>query len=152
MIMDQLNLAELIDTRDEQPPIWVAYPGSKTFQVLVRPIGGKQQEFVQAATEPQWDLATMKKRPVLNGEKYLELFGSYVVVDWRGLMVADLRRLVLIADWKKIKGHSGEIAFDNAARQLLITWSPGFTAWLNRVSFDIERFNAEREAEAEKKS
>lgn len=150
--MEQLHLADLIDTRDEQPPIWVAYPGSGTFKVLVRPIGGKQQEFVQAATEPQWDLATMQKRQVLNGEKYLELFGSYVVVDWQGLTVADLRRLVLIADWQKIKGHSGEIAFDAAARQLLMTWAPGFTAWLNRVTFDIERFNAEREASAEKKS
>lgn len=149
--MDQLKLADIIDTRDEQPPIWVAYPGSKTFEVLARPIGGKHQEFVQAATELQWDLALMKKRPVLNGEKYQELFGDYVVVDWRGLTIEDLRRLVLIADWQKIKGFTGEIAFDKTSRQLLMTWSPGFTAWLNRVTFDIERFNLEREAEAEKK-
>ena len=38
--MDELKLADIIDTRDEQPPIWVAYPGSKTFEVLARPIGG----------------------------------------------------------------------------------------------------------------
>jgi len=149
--MDELNLADIIDTRDEQPPIWVAYPGSATFTVLVRPIGGKQQELMQAATEPQWDLAMMKKRQVLNAAKYLELFGSHVVVDWRGLTVADLRRLVLIDNWKKLKGFSGEIAFDATSRQLLMTWAPGFTAWLNRVTNDIERFNAEREAEAEKK-
>ncbi len=149
--MDELKLADIIDTRDEQPPIWVAYPGSKTFQVLVRPIGGKQQELMQAATEPQWDLAVMKKRQVLNAEKYLELFGGHVVVDWQGLTVEDVRRLVLVDNWKKIKGFKGEIAFDRASRQLLMTWSPAFTAWLNRVTFDIERFNAEREAEAEKK-
>jgi hypothetical protein len=149
--MDKLNLAELIDTREEQPPIWVAYPGSSIFKVLIRPIGGKQQEFIEAATEPQWDLTVMKKRQVLNSEKYLELFGNYVVVDWQGLTVADIRRLVLIKDWKKIKGFKGEIAFDKASRQLLLTWAPGFTAWLNRVTFDIERFNQERELEAEKK-
>ena len=149
--MDALKLADIIDTRDEQPPIWVAYPGSKTFKVLVRPIGGKQQEFMQAATEPQWDLAVMKKRQVLNAEKYLELFGSYVVIDWQGLHIEDVRRLVLVDNWKKIKGFKGEIAFDATSRKLLMTWAPGFTAWLNRVTFDIERFNAEREAEAEKK-
>jgi hypothetical protein len=151
MTMDKPQLAEIIDTRDEQPPIWVAYPGSSTFKVLIRPIGGKQQEFMQAATEPQWDLAVMKKRQVLNAEKYLELFGGYVVVDWQGLTIADIRRLVLVKDWKKIKGFKGEIAFDGAARKLLITWAPGFSAWLNKVTFDIERFNQEREAEAEKK-
>ena len=149
--MDELKLAVIIDTRDKQPPIWVAYPGSKTFEVLARPIGGKHRELVQAATELKWDLALMEKRQVLNGEKYQELFGDYVVVDWRGLTVEDVRRLVLVDNWQKIKGFKGEIAFDRAARQLLMTWSPGFTAWLNRVTFDIERFNLEREAEAEKK-
>jgi len=109
--MDELKLADIIDTRDEQPPIWVSYPGSRTFRVLVRPIGCKYQEFVQAATELKWDLAEMKKRPEINGEKFRELFGAYVVVDWQGLTVEDLRRLVLIdfEKWQEIKGFKGEI-------------------------------------------
>lgn len=148
---EKIELAEIIDTRDEQPPIWVAYPASSTFRILVRPLGGKQQEFIRDATEPVWDLATMQKKQLLNNEKYLRLFGSYVIADWAGLAVDDLKRLVLLDNWQKVKSFTGEIGCDDISRQLLITWSPGFLTWLNRVTLDIERFNFEREEEAEKK-
>ena len=144
-------LSEIIDTNDEQPPIWVAYAGSATFEVLTRPLGRKQAEFIEAATEPKWDLATMQKRQVLNTEKYLELFLDWVIVDWKGLTVKDLHRLVLLKDWKKVKKHKGDIGCDAKSKMLLMQFSPAFNAWINRVCLDIERFNAEREAEAEKK-
>ena len=145
------KLDDILDTREEQLPIWVAYPGSGTFQVLTRPLGRKQAEFVEAATEPQWDLATMQKRQVLNSEKYLQLFLDWVIVDWKGLTVKDLRRLVLLKDWKKLRRHKGEIGCDAKAKLLLMQFSPAFSAWINRVCLDIERFNAEREEDAEKK-
>jgi hypothetical protein len=143
-------LNEIIDTSEEQPPRWVAYAGSATFEVLTRPLGSKQAEFIEAATEPKWDLATMRKHQVLNAEKYLELFLDWVIVDWKGLTVKDLRRLVLL-DWKKAKHHKGDIACDAKAKMLLMKFSPAFATWINRVCLDIERFNAEREEEAEKK-
>ncbi len=144
-------LNDIIDVSEEQPPIWVAYAGSPTFTVLTRPLGCKQAEFIEAATEPQWDLATMQKRQVLNSEKYLDLFLAYVIVDWKGLTVTDLRRMVLLKDWKKIRLHKGDIACDALSKRLLMQFSPAFAAWINRVCLDIERFNAEREEEAEKK-
>lgn len=150
--MESLSiLNEIIDTAGEQPPIWVAYAGSATFTVFTRPLGCKQAEFIELATEPQWDLATMQKRQVLNAEKYMELFLDWVIVDWKGLTVKDLRRLILLKDWKKIKRHKGEIACDAKAKLLLMKFSPAFSTWINRVCLDIERFNAEREEEAEKK-
>lgn len=144
-------LNEIIDTNDEQPPMWVAYAGSATFEVLTRPLGCKQAEFIEAATGPKWDLATMQKHQVLNAEKYMQLFLDWVVVDWKGLTVKDLRRLILLKDWKKVKRFKGNIACDAKSKQLLMQFSPAFSTWINRVTLDIERFNAEREAEAEKK-
>ena len=144
-------LNDIIDTSDEQPPIWVAYQGSGTFQVLSRPLGCKQAEFIELATETKWDIPTMQKRQVLNTEKYLELFLDWVIVDWKGLTLKDLRRLVLLHDWKKLRRYKGDIGCDAKAKMLLMKFSPAFNAWINRVCLDIERFNAEREAEAEKK-
>jgi len=74
--MDQLaiHLKDMIDTRLEQPPVWIAYPGSTTFQVLVRPLGNRQQEFVEKAQKIDWDTAHMARRVVVDQEQYLKLF------------------------------------------------------------------------------
>jgi hypothetical protein len=150
--MDTITLADLIDTREEQPPVLIAFPGSSTFKVQVRPMGNRHQEFIQQATEPVWDEALMKKTMVLNQEVYLQLFGAHVVVGWQGLMVPELRRLVMIADFKKMRKFAkGEIAFDDEARRILVTWSPLFKTWLQNVSFNIELLNREREEQLEKK-
>jgi hypothetical protein len=146
-----MNLTDIIDNCEDQSPIWVAYPGSDTFKVLVRPLGRCQAEFVEAATEPQWDLAAMVKRPTLNHDKYLQFFLDWVVVDWKGLTVDVLRRLVLLHNWALIKQFQGEIGCNAQARLLLSRFSPAFSIWINQISLNVERFNAEREAEAEKK-
>ncbi|MDO9069322.1 MAG: hypothetical protein Q7W05_12795 [Deltaproteobacteria bacterium] len=147
----KITFLDMIDNCEEQPPIWVAYPGAETFKVLVRPLGRRQAEFVEAATEPTWDMATMIKRQTMNPEKYLDLFLKWVVVDWQGLSVAVLRRLVLLHNWEQLKLFQGEIGCDAQAKLLLTRFSPAFSIWINRVCLDVERFNAEREAEAEKK-
>lgn len=160
-----MQLQDMIDTCDEQPPIWVAYPGqsqlgkefnsvpqeTKIFRVLIRPLGRRQAEFVETATEPTWDLATMIKRQTLNHDKYLKLFLDWVVVDWQGLTVDVLRRLVLLHNWDQLAIFTGEIACDSQARLLLTRFSPAFSIWVNQVCLNVELFNAEREAEAEKK-
>ncbi len=66
--METLNLAELIDPREELPPVWVAYPGSDTFEVLIRPLGSYHQEMVQQATEPRWNEALMQKKMELKNQ------------------------------------------------------------------------------------
>lgn len=147
----KLTLLDIIDPCEEQPPIWVAYPGPGAFKVLIRPLGRKQAEFVEEATEPQWDLATMIKRQTLNHDKYLQLFVHWVVVDWQGLTVDVLRRLVLLHNWHLLKGFQGCIGCDPQAKLLLARFSPAFSIWINGVCLNVERFNAEREAEAGKK-
>lgn len=147
----KLTLHDIIDTGEDQAAIWVAFPGPGDFKILVRPLGRRQAEFVEAATEPQWDLGSMIKRPVLNHDKYLELFLPWVVVDWSGLTVEVLRRLVLLKVSKQLLLFKGEIGCDNEALMLLTRWSPAFSIWVNRVCLDVERFNREREEEAEKK-
>jgi hypothetical protein len=151
--MDEtIALAELIDFRDELPPIWVAYPGSGTFRLLIRPIAGRLQEIVHQATEPVWDEALMRKRPELNREKYLRLYGEAAIVDWQGLSADDLKRLVPIKEPGSLRRLGKRtIPFDAGARMLLLTRSPGFSAWLDRVVVDIELYNLEREEQAEKK-
>lgn len=146
-----MRLDELIDTDENQPPIWVSSPWSNTFKVLVRPLGRRQAEFVEAATEPTWDTATMIKRQMVNHEKYLELFLAWVLVDWSGLTVDVLRSLVLLKNTKKLGAFKGEIGCDEQAKLLLTRFSPPFSSWINRICLDVERFNAEREEEAEKK-
>lgn len=146
-----MQLQDIIDTREEQPPIWVAWPGPGNFKVLVRPLGRRQAEFIEAATEPTWDLGTMIKRQTLNHDKYLELFLAWVVVDWQGLTVDVLRRLVLLQISKQLLLFKGDIGCDDQARTLLTRFSPAFSIWVNRVCLDVERFNREREEEAEKK-
>lgn len=151
MELPAIHLADLIDTRLEQPPVWIAYPGSQTFQVLVRPLGNRREEFVEKAQKIDWDTAHMARRVVVDQEQYLKLFCAWVIVDWQGLTVADLRRLVLLAEPKKWRSLQGEIGCDEAARLLLMQHSPAFSAWINRVCVDVERFNAEREEDAKKK-
>ncbi len=146
-----LHLADLIDTRLEQPPIWVAYPGSKTFQVRVRPLGNRQQEFIEAAQRIEWDTAHMVKRTVLDGEQYLKLFCAWVIEGWRGLTGHDLAQLVLLEAPKKAR-LVPDIGCDEAAKLLLMRHSPAFNNWINQVTRDIERFNQEREADTKKKS
>ncbi len=146
-----VHLKDIIDTRLEQPPVRIAYPGSETFQVLVRPLGNRQQEFIDKAQRIDWDLATMSRKVVVDPEQYLKLFCEWVIVDWQGLTVDDLRRLVLMDNPKRFKGVSGEIGCDDAAKLLLMEHSPAFNAWINRVTRDIERFNLEREEELKKK-
>jgi hypothetical protein len=146
-----LHLADLIDTRLEQPGIWVAYPGSKTFQVLVRPLGNRQQEFIEKAQRIEWDVAHMVKRTVLDGEQYLRLFCAWVIEGWRGLTGQDLARLVLLETPIKAR-LVPEIACDEAAKILLMRHSPAFNNWINQVTRDIERFNSERDEDTKKKS
>ncbi len=149
--MEKLHLAELIDPREELPPIWVAYPGSATFEVLIRPLGSYHQEMVQQATEPRWNEALMQKKMVLNQERYLELFAAHNIVDWRGLHPVDLNRLVPLADPKKIRKLVGEVGCDPKSKLLMLRHSAGFSSWMNRVVFDIERYNDERAGEIKKK-
>ena len=144
-------LHDIIDTRDEQPPIWIAYPGSTTFQVLLSPLGAKQQEFLEEATETKWQVASLKKVREVNQQKYLSLFTGWVIVDWQGLKLDDLKKLVLLKDPVKYKKMKGEIEYDAATALLLMTHGPAFSSWVNRKSLDIALFNAEREEEAEKK-
>ncbi len=149
--MEQLQLADIIDTNDGLP-IWVVYPGSKTFEVSARPLGRKQEEFIEAATELKWDTATLTKKQVVDWEKYRQLFVDWVIVDWKGLTVDELRKIVRLKDWKKLKKFKGEIGCDDKAKIMLMSWSPQFATWINQISRNIELYNAEREAEAEKKS
>lgn len=147
-----VHLADIIDTRTQQPPVWIAYPGSETFQVLIRPLGNRQQEFIDTAQRIDWDLATMSKIVMVDQEQYLRLFCEWVIVGWQGLTITDLRRLVLLEDPKRFRGVSGEIGCDEAAKLLLMQHSPAFNAWINRKTRDIERFNLEREDALKKKS
>lgn len=146
-----MHLKEMIDTRDEQEPIWVAYPPSKTFQVLVRPLAGRQSEFAEKARKVEWDEATMQKKVVIDEELYLKLFNAHVIADWKGLFVQDLKRLVLLEKPGKLRSFKEEVACDELSKLLLMQHSTAFSAFINRACVDIERFNEERE-EAEKKS
>lgn len=146
-----IHLKDLIDTRLEQPPVWIAYPGSETFRVLMRPMGNRQQEFVEAAQFIDWDLATMSRKVKVDQEQYLKLFCAWVIVDWQGLTMKDLRTLILLREPKRFKGASGEIGCDEAAKMLLMQHSPVFSTWVHNKCRDIERFNMEREEDAEKK-
>lgn len=146
-----VHLKDLIDTRTEQPSIEVAFPGSKTFTVLVRPLGNRQQEFIEAAQKIEWDTVHMVKRTVLDGEKYMRLFCGWVIEGWQGLTGQDLARLVLLETPKRAR-LVPDIACDEAAKLLLMRHSPVFSNWINQVTRDIERFNAEREEETKKKS
>lgn len=146
-----LHLADLIDTRLEQPGIWVAYPASKTFEVLVRPLGNRQQEFIEAAQRIEWDVAHMAKRTVLDGEQYMRLFCGWVIEGWRGLTGQDLARLVLLEVPRKAR-LVPDIACDEAAKILLMRHSPAFNSWINNTTRNIERFNSEREEGTKKKS
>jgi len=148
-----IELRDLIDTRDDLPPVWVAYPGSETFQVLMRPLtGARHQEMIEAAQKIEWDTVTMTKQVKLDQDHYRKLFGELVLVDWRGLKLADLKRLVVIADFKKaFLARKKEFACDAAAKELLLFHSPPFKTWAERTCRDVARYNAEREEQAEKK-
>lgn len=147
-----IDLSGVIDTRLEQPPIWLAYPGGESFEVAIRPLGDRQQEFIEQAQKIEWDMATMARKVVVDQEQYLQRFCAWVIADWRGLTVKDLRRLILLRDPREARRMSGEVPCEPAAKLMLMHHSPAFSAWLNRVCLDIERFNQEREKQAEKKS
>jgi hypothetical protein len=149
--MKQIDLAEIIDTRDEQSPLWVASPWSDTFEVLLRPQTRKQQELLEEATELEWDLATMKKVPKVDREKYLHLFGNFHIVNWRGLDLPTLKKLVPVKPQWRMRGAKGLIACDEKSRQLLLMFSSEFNGWVNQTTLNIELYNQEREEESGKK-
>lgn len=147
-----MQLAELIDTRETLPPVWIAYPGSVTFRVLVRPVASRLQEIVNSATELQWDMSIMRQKPVVNQDKYTQLLGHAAIESWEGLTGKDLRRLVPLTDPKIVRSAGrNEIAFDEKARALLLRHSVPFRSWIEQKAVDIERYNIEREEQSEKK-
>jgi len=145
-----MNLQDMIDTRQDQDPVWVAHPESDTFQVLIRPLADKNQEFSEKAQKIEWNEATFERRVVIDQEIYLKHFNEWVIVDWKGLYVEDLRKLVLLRNFRQIKKYKGEIACDPLSRLLLMIHSPPFSAWIKQKCIDIEFFNQERERESEK--
>jgi len=147
-----MHLKDIINTDENQEPTWVAYPDSKTFQILMRPLGEKQTEFLEKSRKIDWDEATMEKKMVFDEKTYQKLFTDYIIVNWKGLYVKDLRRMVLLKNFGKIKEFTGEIACDDLSKMLLAQYSPGFSVFINRACIDIERFNREREEEEEKNS
>ena len=147
-----MDLKEIIDTREDQEPIWVAYPDSKTFKVFVRPLGDRQDGFLKKSRDVKWDEAAMEQKVVFSEDTYRKEFGSYVIADWKGLHVEDLKRLVLLKSFRKIKKFKGAIACDEGSKTLLVKHSPSFWGFINRVTTDIERFNREREEAEEKNS
>lgn len=150
--MSEVKLADLIDTRTTLPAVPVKYPASATFTVLVRPIASQLAEIVEEASYWEWDLEQMKKVKKLDQTRYLQLLGARAIANWSGLGAADLKRLVVIKNPKQLwKLGKAEIPFDGAARDLLLMHSPAFRAWIERLIVDIEHYNAERGAEAEKK-
>ena len=152
MTQPAIDLNNMIDTRPKPDPVWVAYPGSKTFQVLVRFLGNRNQEFIKAAQEVVWDKGTMTRIVEMNPDTYAKLFCDFVIVDWRGLTFKDLRILVLIENIKEARKQlKGDIPCDEGSKLLLFKNSPSFNAWIRAVSKDVETFNEQREQAAEKK-
>ena len=147
-----MHLKDIINTDEEQDPIWVAYPDSETFQVLARPLGNRQAEYLEKSRKIEWDEPTMEKKVVFDEDLYQKLFSAQVIVDWKGLYITDLRSMVLLKGFKKLKGFKEEIACDEVSKMLLIKHSPAFFAFINRIAVDIERFNLEREEAEEKNS
>ena len=147
-----MDLNEIIEASEIQEPIWIAYPGSKTFQVLTRPLGNKQPEFLEKSREVKWDEGTMEQKVTFNNDIYNRLFGEHVIVDWKGLHIEDLKKLVLLKNFKKLRQFTGEIACDETAKLLLLKHSVVFNAWINRVCANIELLNREREEAEEKNS
>lgn len=109
------------------------------------------KEFLEKSREVEWDEATMEQKVIFNDEIYNKLFSGHVIADWKGLHIEDLKKLVLLKNFKKLAGFTGEIACDDAAKAMLMQHSPVFNVWINRVCANIERFNRERE-EREKKT
>lgn len=136
-----MHLEDIIDTRNDQEPIWVAYPASDTFQVLIRPLGGHNEEFLEKARRIEWDEALMERRVVVDREEYLKLLAAYVIQSWKGLFVKDLKKLVPIKNVRQAQKFTGEIACDEKARSLLILHAPAFEAWIKRTCRNIELFN-----------
>ncbi len=144
-----MDIKEIIDTSETPDPVWVAYPESKTFQVLLRPAGIKQEEFMEKARRIEWDEALMERRIVVDREAYLTLFNPHTIVDWKGLYAADLRKLVLIKNIRKVMKIKDEFACDDTSRMLMMQHSPVFSAWVKQTTRNIEMFNAERERASE---
>ena len=140
-----MNLQDIIDTREDQEPIWVAYPDSETFQVLIRPLGGRNEEFLEKARRVEWDEALMERRIVIDREAYLKLFCANVIETWKGLYVGDLRKLVLIKNIRQVNKFKGEITCDESAKLLLMLHSHLFEFWAKQTCRNIELFNDERE-------
>ena len=146
-----MNLSDIVDTSEDQSPIWVAYPDSTTFQVCIRSVGTMHKELLEKSREVKWDEATMEQKVIFNDEIYIKLFANHVIADWKGLLIEDLKKIILLKNFKKLVGFTGEIACDETSKALLMKHSPVFNVWVNRICTNIELFNQERE-ETEKKT
>ncbi len=148
-----LRIEDIIDTREVQEPITVAFPGLEGFSIQVRPLlPGVMESFIEQARTPKWDEATLEQRMVVDKEKYAALFTDHVIAGWKGLDKTALMSLVLLnkKTLKNLKSMKGEIECDPKSKQMLYLYSPAFMMFTDRVAVDSARFNEERKKDLEK--
>jgi len=145
-----MELTELLEKYDQG---WVEAQYQDTgFFVKVRPMcQALQDEIAPKVKSLQFDKSSHKKIEVLDDDKFNKVFSKVAIVDWRGLTVSLVSKLIpslkISAEVDQLK----EIPCTPDSKHLLVVRSAAFQKFVRDVALDAGSVLAEAE-EAEAKN
>lgn len=117
---------------------WVEYPGMPGFMVEVVNLSRKELTKLRKDCITQVFNKRRQMEEVFDEEKFVDLFTTKVVTNWKGLKLKYLEEILLV----DISGQDPEKELDYTVEnaKLLVTSSTEFDNWLNEVVFDLDNF------------
>lgn len=119
--------------------VWAEFKPGFQVEIKYSP-RGKLQKLYEQATAREWDSKGFAKSSI-DAKKLYELMAKEVVVGWRGLTPEVLRSLV---DMDSYPDTDVEYSVDDAVELLSKVYD--FDTWVQRITADMEIFEAARRA------
>lgn len=122
--------------------VWADFPGYPGFEVNIRYISRDiARKLREENTENVWDSTLKRSREKLKEDQFISAFAKKSVVDWKGLTVKNLRRLLPVKDdLPEGVTDETELDYSEEAAEYLINKSPTFDSWVNDIVMDLESF------------
>lgn len=130
---------------DSQRTCWAEFKDGFQVEIKYSP-RGKLQKIYEQATTREWDPKGFSKNSI-DAKKLYELMAKEIVVNWRGLTPDILRKMV---DMEKYP--DGEIPYSPDDAVELLEKAYDFDTWVQKITTDLEIFEASRRAAETKNS
>lgn len=143
------NLKDIIDVDRSNAGVWIQFKHT-TFEVLVTYYGRPaMRELSERCSIKEYDTRQMKAVERLDNDLFRKEYVKRVIKDWRGLTLTVLKQLVVVnLDPSLPADLQVDCTEDN--KEMLVTQSLEFDAWLQQMCSDVENFNRAQKVVEEK--